>query len=93
MISYKQFLSEDSNQEYPTSVHDVNRALKENGFPNYKLRHGKGYYYWDANNKIPIKQHPSSWHDSSVMIYHVSQMKTQDWLNDFRSKKENHENF
>jgi len=68
---------------YPKSIRDVNKVLKEMGVEE-RLAHGKGYYYFYDGDAM-------SWPSSSVYIYRIDELSTQDWIATYKQLKGEYE--
>ena len=62
--------------EYPKSVNDVNKYLKNRGVKE-TLRKGRGYYYFSGGNA-------SSWYTSSVSVYRVREISLEGWYQEWK---------
>jgi len=67
--------------EYPKRVTDVNRMLREKGYPEYKLARGRGYFYFYGGDT-------SSWHNTGVYVFSLSDLTLQGWFQAFKDLKE-----
>jgi hypothetical protein len=78
-----QLLEAQSNAgDRPSKPADVNRYLKQNGYGDYRIYAGRGYYYVDSKNGGKFGD-PAAWKSNSIFTYRVSNMTLGDWLQAF----------
>lgn len=73
-------------EDYPRSVAQVNAFLRQQGFGEYELVRGEGYYYWSDTD--PEGLETVGWETDSIAVYRVYEMTYQRWLDDLKDKIE-----
>lgn len=64
--------------KFPASVVQVNKFLVENGFSQYRLVKGVGYYYFSGADAM-------QWESSAVAVFRVNQLSFQQWLDELKT--------